>query len=66
VAFVVPQSGLAVDIASLEKLCLKKMARFKRPKYYRFIEKLPKNNYGKVLKTTLRELDLAGGDIDLH
>ncbi|PCI49670.1 MAG: AMP-dependent synthetase [Alphaproteobacteria bacterium] len=63
VAFVVPRSGLAVDITSLEQFCLKNMARFKRPKHYRFIEKMPKNNYGKVLKTTLRELDQAGGDI---
>jgi long-chain acyl-CoA synthetase len=32
------------------------IARFKRPKQYRFIECLPKNNYGKVLKTRLREM----------
>jgi long-chain acyl-CoA synthetase len=27
---------------------------FKRPKEYIFIEALPKNNYGKILKTELR------------
>jgi long-chain acyl-CoA synthetase len=26
-----------------------------RPKEYRFVEALPKANYGKVLKTTLRQ-----------
>jgi long-chain acyl-CoA synthetase len=31
------------------------MARFKRPKRYRLVDALPKNNYGKVLKTELRE-----------
>jgi long-chain acyl-CoA synthetase len=36
-------------------LCLDNIARFKRPKRYRFVEALPKNNYGKVLKTELRE-----------
>jgi long-chain acyl-CoA synthetase len=35
------------------------MARFKRPKAYKFVAELPKNNYGKVLKTKLRELDAA-------
>jgi long-chain acyl-CoA synthetase len=30
------------------------MARFKRPKRYLLVDVLPKNNYGKVLKTELR------------
>lgn len=30
------------------------LARFKRPRRYVSIESLPKNNYGKVLKTVLR------------
>ena len=33
------------------------IARFKRPKDYVFVDALPKNNYGKILKTELRELD---------
>ena len=32
------------------------IARFKRPRRYRRVESLPKNNYGKVLKTELRRL----------
>jgi long-chain acyl-CoA synthetase len=32
------------------------IARFKRPKDYVFIDALPKNNYGKILKTELRTL----------
>jgi long-chain acyl-CoA synthetase len=31
-------------------------ARFKRPRAYRFVETLPKNDYGKVLKTELHRL----------
>jgi long-chain acyl-CoA synthetase len=31
------------------------IARFKKPKRYVFVDSLPKNNYGKVLKTELRE-----------
>jgi long-chain acyl-CoA synthetase len=41
----------------LDALCLNSIARFKRPKDYVFVNSLPKNNYGKVLKTELRELD---------
>jgi long-chain acyl-CoA synthetase len=31
------------------------MARYKRPRAYVFVDSLPKNNYGKVLKTALRQ-----------
>jgi long-chain acyl-CoA synthetase len=34
---------------------LASIARFKRPKQYRVVQALPKNSYGKVLKTILRE-----------
>jgi long-chain acyl-CoA synthetase len=43
--------------AELDALCLDSIARFKRPKDYVFIAALPKNNYGKILKTELRALD---------
>ena len=56
VAFIVPNEGSSVEEKELDSLCLKNIARFKRPKEYRFIEALPKNNYGKVLKTELRHL----------
>ena len=56
VAFVVAAPGSACDPAALDAHCLDHIARFKRPKDYRFVEALPKNNYGKVLKTALREL----------
>ncbi|MBL0123929.1 MAG: AMP-binding protein [Betaproteobacteria bacterium] len=52
IAFVV---GEGVDARELDALCLEHIARFKRPKEYRFLESLPKNNYGKVLKTELRK-----------
>jgi long-chain acyl-CoA synthetase len=55
VAFVVPQPGAALDAGELDAFCLDRIARFKRPKRYEIVEALPKNNYGKVLKTVLRE-----------
>ena len=55
VAYVV--RGAPVSEAELDAHCLERIARFKRPKLYRFVDALPKNHYGKVLKTELRERD---------
>ena len=55
VAFVVPQTGARPSSEALDGHCLAQMARFKRPKRYLLVDELPKNNYGKVLKTALRE-----------
>jgi len=55
VAFVVLADDAQVETAVLDQHCLDNIARFKRPKEYVFVDELPKNNYGKVLKTELRE-----------
>jgi acyl-CoA synthetase (AMP-forming)/AMP-acid ligase II len=55
VAFVVPSEGATCDPAALDAHCRDHIARFKRPKGYIVVDALPKNNYGKVLKTELRE-----------
>jgi long-chain acyl-CoA synthetase len=64
VAYVVGEA----DEAELDALCLAHIARFKRPKNYVFVATLPKNNYGKILKTELREMDAvrrASGTFDV-
>ncbi|CUH66397.1 Long-chain-fatty-acid--CoA ligase FadD13 [Thalassovita gelatinovora] len=55
VAFVVMATGAEMDQAALDAHCLDQIARFKRPKAYFTLNELPKNNYGKVLKTELRK-----------
>ncbi|HEX4943185.1 MAG TPA: AMP-binding protein [Usitatibacteraceae bacterium] len=55
VAFIVAR-GPRLPAADLDAHCLAAIARFKRPKEYRFVSELPKNNYGKVLKTELRAM----------
>ena len=55
VAFVVLQQGSTVSAQDLDAYCLNEIARFKRPKRYELVDSLPKNNYGKVLKTELRQ-----------
>ena len=55
VAFVVVAHGAAPGIDDLDRMCLESIARFKRPKEYRFVDALPTNNYGKVVKRELRD-----------
>ena len=55
VAFVVRKAGWAVTEDELDALCIDHIARFKRPRAYYFVDHLPKNSYGKVLKTELRK-----------
>ena len=57
VAYVVTSAN--VDAQALDAFCLDHIARYKRPKIYRFVMSLPKNNYGKVLKTELRAQEAA-------
>ena len=56
VTFVVPIVGTSIDMVALDAHCLSQIARFKWPKEYIVLSELPKNNYGKVLKTELRKL----------
>ena len=60
VAFVVPQTGTTLEAFALDAHCLSQIARFKRPKRYEIVDVLPKNNYGKVLKTELRRRLIGG------
>ncbi len=55
-AFIVAKDPQTVDEAALDALCLEHIARFKRPRAYRMLAQLPKNSYGKVLKTELRKM----------
>jgi long-chain acyl-CoA synthetase len=55
VAFIVTALNTRIKPEELDLICLSNIARFKRPREYRFVESLPKNNYGKVLKTELRK-----------
>jgi acyl-CoA synthetase (AMP-forming)/AMP-acid ligase II len=55
IAFVVLREGASCEPAELDNWCKSRMASFKKPKHYFFEQDLPKNSYGKVLKTSLRE-----------
>ncbi|MCE8468717.1 AMP-binding protein, partial [Rhodovulum sulfidophilum] len=54
VAYIVFEPGKSASVPELDSWCRQQIAAFKRPKRYLFVEELPKNSYGKVLKSDLR------------
>jgi fatty-acyl-CoA synthase len=54
VAFVVKRPGMELAEEDVVRLCKERLASFKCVREVRFIEALPKNQVGKVLKTVLR------------
>lgn len=54
-AFVVLQPGSATDVGALEAWCMDRLARYKRPRRWAFVESLPLTATGKVRKNVLRQ-----------
>ena len=54
-AFVVLQEGRTVSADALQKLCRDAVAAYKVPERIEFIDALPKNPTGKILKKELRQ-----------
>ncbi len=59
-AFIVPKEGANLTEERVIGHCNERLARFKVPRYVDFIEALPRNATGKVLKRDLRDLEQAG------
>jgi acyl-CoA synthetase (AMP-forming)/AMP-acid ligase II len=55
-AYVVLKSGQALAPEKIVQYCTAKMAKFKIPKEIEFIDQLPRNPSGKVLKRELRDM----------
>ena len=63
VAFVVPaDDGAPPPTGELDQVCLDRIARYKRPRDYHFVDALPTNNYGKVVKRELQDELRRGAD----
>ena len=56
VAFVVRRDPEAVDESSLYALCAERLARYKVPRQIKFVESLPRNAGGKLLRRALLTL----------
>jgi acyl-CoA synthetase (AMP-forming)/AMP-acid ligase II len=54
-AFVILKSEAAVDAYTLEEYLRTRLAGFKVPRRYEFVDEFPRNATGKVLKRSLRE-----------
>jgi acyl-CoA synthetase (AMP-forming)/AMP-acid ligase II len=53
-AFVVPRKGQKVSESDLEEFCRSRLASFKRPESIEFLDALPRNPLGKILRKDLR------------
>ena len=60
-AFIQPKEGVELQEMELRHYLKKHLANFKLPKHIYFVEELPKNATGKVLKRVLKEKVQAGG-----
>jgi acyl-coenzyme A synthetase/AMP-(fatty) acid ligase len=58
-AFVALRPGQTVTAEELIEHCKKFMADYKAPAHIQFLEALPRNTVGKILKTALREMKPA-------
>lgn len=59
-AIVVPRPGAILTETEVIQHCQKYLASYKKPRSVEFVDQLPKNAYGKVLKRELRERAWAG------
>ncbi|MNP58321.1 Long-chain-fatty-acid--CoA ligase [compost metagenome] len=58
-AFVVRREGATLDSETLGSHCAALIAGYKKPRLIEFVEALPRNNAGKVVKNILRDDYLA-------
>jgi acyl-CoA synthetase (AMP-forming)/AMP-acid ligase II len=65
-AVVVPKEGVEVTEAEIIDYCRDRLAGIKKPKSVDFIGDIPRNPYGKVIKTTLRETYWKGYERKIH
>ena len=54
-AVIVLIEGMAVTEEEIKEFCRNKLARFKVPKFVDFVDELPKNATGKILRKKVRE-----------
>ncbi len=66
VALVVLKPGARVTVQDLKSHCKERVARFKVPREFHFLDALPKGGTGKVLKAELREPFWKGLEARVH
>ncbi|MDO3635098.1 long-chain-fatty-acid--CoA ligase FadD2 [Mycolicibacterium arseniciresistens] len=61
-AFVVKTDGASVDEEAIKTYVKENLARYKVPREVIFLDELPRNPTGKILKRELREISVGGDD----
>ena len=61
-AYVVPRSGASVEESELKDYGKSNLARYKVPREVEFLDELPRNATGKVLKRELKEMHDGAGE----
>jgi acyl-coenzyme A synthetase/AMP-(fatty) acid ligase len=56
-AYIVLKPGITIEIPELKKQLSQQIAGYKLPKFFEFIEDLPKNESGKIMKEKLKALN---------
>jgi fatty-acyl-CoA synthase len=54
-AFIVLKEGGQATLDEINSFCKRYLASYKKPRYIEFVDSLPRNPSGKVLKTALRK-----------
>lgn len=60
IAYVVPRSGLSIDLENLREHCAGQLSSYKIPADFVTTDEFPRNAMNKTLKRELREIYLAG------
>jgi acyl-CoA synthetase (AMP-forming)/AMP-acid ligase II len=55
-AYIVRRPGATLDVQSVIDYSAKHVANFKKPRFVEFLDELPRNLGGKVVKPTLRAM----------
>jgi long-chain acyl-CoA synthetase len=62
-AFVRTRAGAQLSAASVVEHCRGRLAGYKKPRHVVFVDSLPRNSLGKVLKPELRRLFYKPGPL---
>jgi len=57
-AYVVPQAGKTLDAETLKTYCKENLAAYKVPTEFIYVDELPKTAVGKILRRTVREMEM--------
>ena len=52
-AFIVPKAGARLETAALRSYLRERLAEYKQVRAFQFVDSIPRNHYGKILRRVL-------------